>query len=1212
MVSATTRRRIEAPGPLPGLARGLVLAAACFAAGKLSLLLAIPPGYATAVWPAAGIALAGVLLWGPVAVLGVGLGSFLTHIAASGAAADDARGVAIAAAIAFGAALQALVGSILIRRTVGSVPPLVRDGEIIRFVVLGGPIACVVRATCGVAALVVSGVDSPDAAAFSWFTWWIGDTIGVLIFAPLILLPFAPPAEARRRWLSVGGPLLATFATTVAVFVYARHWESTRARHDFERHAENLSRAIEVDVADYVAVLRSVVALFAGSHTVERSEFGAFVNGLLAQHPGMHGLSWNARVSADEREAFERSVRSEGFPHFQITERDAQHRLVPAARRSEYVPVTYVEPEPANERALGFDTASSSERRHLQAQARDSGELAVIARVRLVQQQDEGVSALLCVPVFRNGRPHATIEERRANVQGYLAGLLRIDDMVATALRGADLEGVVLRIEDDRAPAEARLLWGTPGGADPDEFAYHRSLESAGLRWSLHVERDTRYLVAHRSLSSWFVLLGGLLLDSLLGTFLLMMTGRTARIESLVSERTQQLSLAMDALEQELLDGELVQHALRSSENQLRSVTESANDAIIIANADGRILRWNFAAERCFGYSEQEAIGVSVSMLVPERLRGAHEAGMARLRAGEVPGLVDRTLEVRGLRKDAAEMPLEISLSTWCSDDGTYFCAIVRDIRERHRAALELQRAKEAAEAGNRAKGDFLANMSHEIRTPMNAVIGMTGLLRATQLDPRQREFVETIRLSGEHLLTVINEILDLSKIEAGHLDLEMSRFDVRRFVAETLELIAPRAVEKGLALRHRVEAAVPAVISTDAGRLRQVLVNLLGNAVKFTERGGVEVELQARALESADAERGRCELHFLVRDTGFGIRGEQVERLFEPFTQADASVTRRFGGTGLGLTISKRLCERLGGRIWVESEVSRGSTFHFTIAADLVAPLDAVVAEPAPARPEPVVRRATAAHCSILLAEDNSVNQKVAKLILEQLGYSDVDTVGNGIEVIAALERRSYDIVIMDVQMPDMDGIDATRWIRGRWKRAPKIIALTAHALSGDRERCIQAGMDGYLTKPIQAAELEAELLRLDAEATGAPRVRVPDARRRLAPLHAQIADLRVVSEIVDEFAAEARGAEALLHAAFAQRDAKSARRLAHTLGSTAALVGAGELSLLAREIERLAMAEDTAGALARMRGLAEAVEHALGAVIAERDALVGEGEAA
>ncbi len=1209
-MSTRTIRRPLAARSLSGLWRGLALAAAYFLAGKLALLLAIPPGYAVAVWPAAGIALAAVVLYGPGLALGVWLGSFLAHLATVFDPADVARSVTVASLIGFGAALQAVVGGGLIRRTVGSPGPLVEEVDVVRFLLVGGPVACVVSAACGVTTLTVSGVIPPDTAAFSAFTWWIGDTIGVLIFAPLVLLWFAEPRSTwRARRVSVGVPLGVAFAITVGVFLYASHWERERAHAEFERQAENLSRAIERDLVSYVEGFRSIAALYAGSHRVERAEFGAFVSGLLARHPGIRGATWHPRVLDSDRARFEQQVRSDGLPQFRITEYSEALELVPAARRSEYAPVVYIEPRAGNEVMLGYDSASRADRRVVLDKTRDRGELAFTDQVRLIQAKADGV--LVFVPVYRNDRPHDTVEQRRANLAGFIGGALVVEDVVSTALGGADVDGLGLWIENDRAPAGSRLLTGDPSAAENAGFLYQHSLEVPGLSWTVHAARDGRYLVAQRSLNAWIVLIGGLLLDSLLGTFLLILTGRTTRIESLVSERTHQLSQTMDALEQELHDRKLAEHALRSSENQFRSVTESANDAIIIADPHGRILRWNQAAERCFGYSEEEALGQCVAMLIPDRLRAAHEAGLASLRAGGVPRLIDRTLEVRGLRKDGSEIPLEISLSTWCSDDGTFCSGILRDISERQRAELELQRAKDAAEAGNRAKGDFLANMSHEIRTPMNAVIGMTGVLLDTPLDEQQREFVETIRTSGNHLLTVINEILDLSKIEAGHFELETSRFDVRRCVEEAIDLLAPRAAEKQLALRHRIAEGVPPAISSDAGRLRQVLVNLIDNAVKFTDSGSVEVAVaEARVVSPAEGDRARCELHFSVRDTGFGIREGQVDRLFEPFTQADASVSRRFGGTGLGLTISKRLCERLGGRIWVESEVGRGSTFHFTIVARAEAMPDAVAAAPTP-----VATRAGAGphgetpKLRILLAEDNAVNQKVAKLVLEQIGYRDVDAVGNGIEVIAALERQSYDLVLMDVQMPEMDGIDATRWIRGRWKRVPKIIALTAHALSGDRERFIQAGMDGYLAKPIRLAELAAELARVCAVAV-APSVsppRAPQGRQRLASLLAQIPDVQVVSQIVDDFAGEARAAESGLRSAFAEGDAKSARRISHTLASTAAMVGASELAGLVREIERLAAAADTAGALARMRGLGAAVEEALAAVIAERDALLG-----
>ena len=1201
MASARIERR------LADLGRALALAAACFAAAKLALLLAIPPGYASAVGPAAGIALVGVLLFGPAVAPGIWLGSFLANLDPSSSTLLSVSNAA-AGAIAAGAALQALAARALIRGALGSSLALARESDVIRFLALGGPVACCLSATCGVAVLAACRITPLDAAAFSWFTWWIGDTIGVLIFAPLLLCWFAPPADVwRARRLSLAVPLGVTFAVTIAAFAYASHWERERARAEFERQAADMSRAIEQHLASYVEGFRSIAALYAGSHEVQREEFCAFVSGLLARHPGIRGVSWHPRVLDAEREHFEAKIRGQGYPEFRIAELRGGE-LIAAARRSEYAPVLYIVPGGGNEVMLGYDSASRAERRAALDAIRDSGELAFTDQVRLPLAHADGV--LVFVPVYRNGRPHDAIAERRENLVGFIGGAVVLEDVLSIAIGAPDVKGIALWLENDRAPDGKRRLAGHSRGAGSGGFAFSHALAVPGLAWTVHAARDGQSLVAQRSPSAWFVLLGGLLLDSLLGTFLLILTGRTARIESLVSERTQQLSQTMDALEQELRERELAEQALRSSENQFRSVTESANEAIVIAGADGRILRWNQAAQHCFGYSEAEALGEPVGLLIPERLRAAHEAGVERLRRGGVPQLIDRTLEMPGLRKDGSEVPLEISLSTWSSDGGTYYCGILRDITERQRAELELQRAKEAAEAGNRAKGDFLANMSHEIRTPMNAVIGMTGLLLGTPLDERQREFVETIRISGDHLLTVINGILDLSKIESGNLELETSGFEVRRCVEEAIELIAPRALEKGLALRRSVGDEVPRFVSSDAGRLRQVLVNLIDNAVKFTERGSVEVEVAAR--ESGDGPRAECELHFLVRDTGCGIPSREFERLFEPFTQADASVTRRFGGTGLGLTISRRLCERLGGRIWVESEVGRGSTFHFTITASVESPPELAAAEWTPARSrERALPSAESHRLRILLGEDNAVNQKVARLLLEQLGYANVDVAGNGIEVIAALERQTYDVVLMDVQMPEMDGIDATHWIRERWKRGPRIIAMTAHALTGDRERCLAAGMDGYLPKPIQSAELESELRRVCAGGAARPAARAPEAGRRLAALVEQIPDVATVAEIVDDFAREARAADGLLREAFASGDARTARRIAHTLGSTAAMVGASELSGLAREIERFVAAEDEAGARVRMSGLESAGGEALGAVIAERDELVRAGRA-
>jgi two-component system, NarL family, sensor histidine kinase BarA len=421
------------------------------------------------------------------------------------------------------------------------------------------------------------------------------------------------------------------------------------------------------------------------------------------------------------------------------------------------------------------------------------------------------------------------------------------------------------------------------------------------------------------------------------------------------------------------------------------------------------------------------------------------------------------------------------------------FNAMLSDIKERdarleaHRRNLErdvadrtrdLRDARDAADAANRAKSDFLATMSHEIRTPMTGMLGFADLLATTPLDAEQKDYLDTIRSSAEALLSLINDILDFSKIEAGKLRLELTPMEVRKVVEKTVGLLAVQAAEKKLHLWFKVEPSAPPVIAGDAMRLRQILVNLLGNAIKFTSKGEVSLTVEGRT-----GEEGGAQISFVVRDTGPGIPPEHHQRIFDSFSQADSSISRQYGGTGLGLAISRSLALQMEGSLTVDSQPGQGATFRLTIPVRWVA---GSVAPPAPKRAVAGIPAPATAALRVIVAEDNAVNRMVVLALLRRLGYQ-ADSVANGAELLASLEKSTYDVVFMDVQMPGMDGLEATRRVRRDWppERQPRIVAITADAFPEDCARCLEAGMDDYLSKPIDVSELTEVLSRVRPRTT-------------------------------------------------------------------------------------------------------------------------------
>ena len=498
-----------------------------------------------------------------------------------------------------------------------------------------------------------------------------------------------------------------------------------------------------------------------------------------------------------------------------------------------------------------------------------------------------------------------------------------------------------------------------------------------------------------------------------------------------------------------------------------RRVIDAAPNPLVVVNGNGNIDLVNDATKQLFGYTEEELIGQPVEILVPDRLRREHEIQRDRFLRQPTARSMPPGRQLAARRKDGSEFLVEVGLNPVRLSTRTAVLASILDVTARKQAEDALIAAKQAAESANQAKSDFLANMSHEIRTPMNAIIGMTDLVLDTSLDTSQRDYLTIVSESAESLMSIINQILDFSKIEAGKLELESVDFDVFEELGDALKSLGLRAHAKDLELAWHVHADVPRWLRGDPLRLRQMLVNLVGNAIKFTDEGEVMVDVEREAKRDS-----QIRLHFLVRDTGLGIPEEKRDQIFAAFEQADTSTTREYGGTGLGLAITSRLAEAMGGRLWVESAPREGSTFHFT----------ANFAAGAPRQQE--TYECDLGGVAVLVVDDNDTNRRVIKEMLQSWGMS-VETVEGGSQALEVLrriqvEKGSLPLVISDVNMPKMDGYELAEKLRATASlREAAIIMLTSGARQGDMKRCQQLNVSAHLMKPVKHSELFEAIMR-------------------------------------------------------------------------------------------------------------------------------------
>lgn len=1180
----------------------IALVAAYFISGRLGLLLAVPPGYATAIFPASGVALAGLLLYGYRLWPAVWLGSFLINLSLSldtSTAGTVYKSLFIASGIGLGAALQALLGVFLIKRFVGFPTALDNETDVIKFFVLGSPVSCLVNATVGTLTLMLAGVVSAGSVLVNWFTWWVGDAIGIIIVTPLIFIWLAEPAVIwRQRKVSVAFTLVITFILSVGGYVYATGREQQSIESEFRNKSEIMAFTMQRDIDIHVEIIRSVARFYLGSHSVSRDAFRAFVEEQLSSHKGIQVLSWAPRVPNEERHNYERAARRDGYSSFIISERNKEGQFMSALKRPEYYPVYYAEPYKGNEKALGFDLASNNKRLTALIKARNTKNTVATERIKLVQEKGNRYGFLLIHPVFDISRLNMAQTAGSQILKGYVTGAFVVEDVIKRSLESLSMGDIAFRMYDDSAEEADRLMYafGYVGGNESDAvekdptagISHIIRLIVADKVWSIHFTPTEQYLNAHRSLQAWVLLAGELTFTGFLGAFLLIVSGNKTRTERTIIERTKEL---------------------RERENRFSAVLNNTVDAIITIDEGAIIEGFNVSAERIFGYDALEVIGKNVNILMPEPYHSKHDTFINNYVTTGVKQIIGSGREVVGQRKDGSTFPIDLSVSEVPLENRRIFTGIVRDITEskRNKEALQqsinrlevatsagiigiwdwdvannklswddsmyrlygiraedftgayeawnitlhpedkaqtdeeiqaalrgereykpefriiwpdgsvhyikaasrtifdnngrpvrmlgvnyditerkeaekaLQRAKKEAEEANRAKTDFLAGVSHEIRTPMNAIIGMADLLIESGLTEEQRKYVETSKNAGENLLGLINDILDLSKVEAGLIVLEDTAFELTSVLNRVCDLMAVKAMGKGISIACTILKDIPVNLTGDPHRLGQIFINLVGNAIKFTEQGEIILGVE-RIVESHDTDgHGEVMLQFSVKDTGIGIAPEKLNLIFDKFTQADSSTTRKYGGTGLGLSISKKLVELMGGRIWVESEVGKGSRFFFTArfrTGDATKQISEKLSEPSSGVDSPVQKKTL----SILLVEDNEDNRLLMLSYLKKTPHQVV-VAENGAIAVDKFQSGRYDLVLMDVQMPVMDGYTATTEIRKMesdkgLNRTP-ILALTAHAMKEDEIKSMEAGCDGHLTKPIKKTTLIEAIAR-------------------------------------------------------------------------------------------------------------------------------------
>jgi PAS domain S-box-containing protein len=880
------------------------LAIAYLILGRLSLLLAIPPGYAMAIYPPAGLAVAALIIGGYRLAPSIALGSLCLNLWITWDTQHALSGVAwiLATAIAIGAMLQALLGTWLVKRFLPSPLELNHHNDILKFMLLAGPLACLVSASVGISTLVAVGF-MPTGEVFSnWLTWWGGDCLGVLVLTPVVFVLFAEPRQlwAGRRY-SVMLPQLMILVLMVATYVYVRDWEQNRLTQEFHQRLKSISHTFQARLHAYTEDQKELASVFANFQDVSEAQFTAIATPLLHDKKELLAIEWAPKVTKGERARFEAQHARLLQRDILIRERDAQQTMRVAAERELYFPVLYIAPFAGNEKAFGFDLYSAPDRRlSIQSAVKSQRPVATEPLV-VVQETTKKLSVVLMSAVMQTRSDSTTYEVKAKDIEvsdvaandlnavsGLIISVLRPGDVLSNLVSAQDKKEIKLKLINLCDRHDLAEVFLDEIGAPGLHLVSRQIIEFGGRHWELQASPSDYYLAQHRPWAAWISLIAGMLFSGLVGMYFLMISGRSFQIEALVIQRTKQL---------------------QDSETNRLAILEQAADGILTVSQDGEILSYNRAAEQSLGLAGNALSGISLDQFFMDA--SGNSQAFAQL-IGDSDQASRVLIEVQRQRPDGSILSLELAIAKITQQAQSIYIVVMHDLTERKRV--------------DKIKGEFVSTVSHELRTPLTSIRGSLGLLAGGAIGEIPEKAMNLIKLANsnaERLHQLINDILDFEKLEYGGMLFKLENHRLLDQLKKACEYNMGYAEKFSVELKLEGEQYADMLVNVDDNRLMQVLCNLLSNAIKFSHPHGI-----VNIVIEPNQEWVRIK----VIDHGVGIDSTFSQQIFRKFTQADSSGTRKHAGTGLGLSLAKAMIEKMGGNIGYSSELGVGTTFYIDL----------------------------------------------------------------------------------------------------------------------------------------------------------------------------------------------------------------------------------------------------------------------------------------